>query len=474
LSSLRRFLIRLSLDTHTPASLLDAATQAISEMLGVRCAFLEGEVMPEPAPEHLAATVYSDGRPIGGLIVAKSSVRERGISDAALQELADLVGTGLINASQAQAVAELQVDSEDMLYYAPDAIMVLSRAGRVEMANQKALSFMGLTAESILGRMIQEALGAPHLNLDDCLDSALSGDAVEIETRGSAGTRLASLTFSHIGEEPGEKLLCIIRDITSERQAQLALRRIERSVLMGQAVAYLLHEVNNPLAALMTNLALAIRRNDALDTVSADRVSGTAADADDTRNGDGAKTRFGHILRNAEKAAVRIRETMAILRSVHVGEQPGDIQFIDVAYELRLAVSAAELETAGKAAVLSEIAVSKRVKAAPFVIAETIGALLKNALQAVENQPKGEILLWARESGSDVVISVDDNGSGVARDIADRIFMPFFTTKPLGEALGLGLSLAEDAARRMGGTLTLLPKSWPGARFELTLPISSE
>ena len=465
LASLRAYLIRLSLDTHTPEGLLDAAVSAISETLNSPCSFLEGEELPKPAPGHTAAVVYADGSPMGALIGSLSDLEEIGISPSVFQELADLVGVGLINASQAQAVAELQNDSEDMLYYAPDVIMVLASDGTVEMANQKALSLVELSSDAVLGRKIGEILGTTDFDIRRLRETAADGGILEVETHGAAGTRLAALTLSNIGETPSNQILCVIRDITNERQAQLAMRRSERSALMGQAVEYLLHEVNNPLAALLSNLGVAKKKSQAIG-----RCIRNAQIAEP-----GIEPQLpllNKILQNAETAAVRIRDTMSTLRSAHVGEgRPGDAQFVNVRAELRMAIGAAEQE-ASNIEIRSQLETNCRVLAKPLAVAEAVGALLKNALQALDGKRGGEVQVWARERGSRIIVSVIDNGPGVDEAIAERIFMPFFTTKPIKESLGLGLSLAEDMARRLGGTLLLASGNTPGATFELALPIA--
>lgn len=469
---LRGCLIRLSLDTHTPEGLLEEAIHAISETLNAPCSFLEGENLPEPAPGHMAVVVYADGSPLGALIVARAELDENEVTPDVLQELADLVGVGVINASQAQAVAELQNDSEDMLYYAPDAIMVLLADSTVEMANQKALMLVNKPSEAVLGRKLREVLAITHFDISRLQDTAADGGILEVETHATTGTRLAALTLSYIGEAPSQQILCVIRDITNERQAQLALRRSERAVMMGQAVEYLLHEVNNPLAALISNLGLAKKRSrligNRIEKARDTQVKAvSAAPSIETQ-----LPLLDRILRNAETAAARIRDTMSALRTVHVGDIIGEYQFVNVRAEIRMAIGMAEQEAQGGVEIRSELETNCHTRATPLAIAESVGALIKNAIEALNGRRDGLIQVWARERGSRVVISVIDNGPGIDDSIAERIFMPFFTTKPIEESLGLGLSLAEDTIRRIGGTIELVKKKSGGATFNLFLPIA--
>jgi signal transduction histidine kinase len=71
-----------------------------------------------------------------------------------------------------------------------------------------------------------------------------------------------------------------------------------------------------------------------------------------------------------------------------------------------------------------------------------------------------------------VLISVTDNGNGVPKEVMDKIFQPFFTTKPSGEGTGLGLSLSYDIVQVHGGELTVETKKGEGTTFTIALPMN--
>ncbi len=75
--------------------------------------------------------------------------------------------------------------------------------------------------------------------------------------------------------------------------------------------------------------------------------------------------------------------------------------------------------------------------------------------------------------GDKVLISVKDNGPGIPQKIADKIFQPFFTTKPTGQGTGLGLSLAYDIVKAHGGEIKVESKEGAGTEFIIQLPIPS-
>jgi len=74
--------------------------------------------------------------------------------------------------------------------------------------------------------------------------------------------------------------------------------------------------------------------------------------------------------------------------------------------------------------------------------------------------------------GDKVQISVKDNGNGIPQKVLDKIFQPFFTTKPTGQGTGLGLSLAYDIVKAHGGELKVETKENEGTTFKIVLPIS--
>jgi len=115
-----------------------------------------------------------------------------------------------------------------------------------------------------------------------------------------------------------------------------------------------------------------------------------------------------------------------------------------------------------------------RVACREVQIAQAILNLLQNAFDAVvENAGDKWIEISVGVAGNSVVVSVSDSGPGVPSNIRDRIMEPFFTTKPIGKGMGLGLSLAQSIAKQHGGELTLGELEGHTC-FSLTLPLRDE
>ncbi|MES1221890.1 MAG: ATP-binding protein, partial [Bacteroidota bacterium] len=116
------------------------------------------------------------------------------------------------------------------------------------------------------------------------------------------------------------------------------------------------------------------------------------------------------------------------------------------------------------------------------IIGQDIGRVLlnlyNNAFYAVNEKMKSansnykpEVEVETRKEGNRISISVCDNGNGVPQNIVDKIFQPFFTTKPTGSGTGLGLSLAYDIVKAHGGEIEVETKEGEGTEFVIQLPI---
>src|SRR5439155_704345 len=98
--------------------------------------------------------------------------------------------------------------------------------------------------------------------------------------------------------------------------------------------------------------------------------------------------------------------------------------------------------------------------------------LLINAAQSIApGAPEAnEVAVSTCRVAGDVCIVVRDSGCGIAPDVKQRIFDPFYTTKPVGEGTGLGLAISYDIVRRLGGTISVDSEPGRGSRFTVTVP----
>ena len=108
----------------------------------------------------------------------------------------------------------------------------------------------------------------------------------------------------------------------------------------------------------------------------------------------------------------------------------------------------------------------------PHQIKQVFLNLLLNALQAVGDRGNIRLVTQARDGWAEV--RVEDNGPGIPEDVIDRVFDPFFTTRPTGEGLGLGLAQCYQTLLRHGGEISVSSTPGLGATFEVRLPAAPD
>ena len=98
--------------------------------------------------------------------------------------------------------------------------------------------------------------------------------------------------------------------------------------------------------------------------------------------------------------------------------------------------------------------------------------LLNNAVYALQDRSSGEIRIEVYREGSEIVISIADNGCGFTPENMEKAFIPFFTTKPVGQGTGLGLSTVYGIITGLGGNITLASELNTGSVFTIRLPVT--
>ncbi len=119
-----------------------------------------------------------------------------------------------------------------------------------------------------------------------------------------------------------------------------------------------------------------------------------------------------------------------------------------------------------------------KINIIPQDIGRVLLNLLNNAFYAIAEKSKQQpenyeptISVSTKKTSDKVLISVSDNGNGIPQKIVDKIFQPFFTTKPTGQGTGLGLSLSYDIIKAHGGEIKVETKERGGSEFIIELPV---
>jgi ligand-binding sensor domain-containing protein/signal transduction histidine kinase/CheY-like chemotaxis protein len=246
------------------------------------------------------------------------------------------------------------------------------------------------------------------------------------------------------------------------RDTQAQLVQAGKMAAVGTLAAGVGHEINNPLAYIVSNLEFASAELAAL-----------ARRAQESPEGLGQRLRdMDQALRDALHGADRVRRIVRDLKTFSRGDEEARGP-VDLHAVLDSAAKLAGTELRARARVVKDYGQVPWVEGNEARLAQVFLNLLINAAQAL---PEGraeqhEVRLVTRLAGERVVAEVHDTGSGIPPEVLGRIFDPFFTTKPVGVGTGLGLALCHAFLTGMGGEIGV--ESRPGRTvFRVTLPAS--
>ena len=236
------------------------------------------------------------------------------------------------------------------------------------------------------------------------------------------------------------------------RQAQEDLARVTRVVAMGELVAAIAHEVNQPLAAIVTNGNFCLRLL-----------------ASVTPNFDKLREAISEIVNDGTRASTVISRIRALLQKGAPERVAVDINEIiqEVAVLLRSALTRNRVSLRTYLASDLPCVLGDRVQLQQVLINLVMNGI--EAMRSVTQRPRCLHIKSARKD-NEVLVQVQDSGEGLDPQQAEHIFEPFFTTKPQG--IGMGLSISRSIVESHGGRLWAESDS-KGAVFQFTLPVSS-
>jgi two-component system NtrC family sensor kinase len=271
-----------------------------------------------------------------------------------------------------------------------------------------------------------------------------------------------------------------LRKANSElKQTQATLVQSAKMISLGQIVAGVAHELNNPIAFIYSNMHhLTEYLTKINQMVTEYRASRESLPEDQKRHLEqfDKDLEIDFILKDmvdltqsCVEGAERTKEIVLGLRTFSRMDE-SNFRPNDLHEGLRSTVKLLTAELKGRIEVHEEFGDLPLVEGNLSQLNQVFMNLLSNAAQAIEG--KGNIWIRTRVDGSHVVIEVEDTGSGMSPETVDKIFDPFFTTKRVGQGTGLGLSIAYGLIQKHHGTITVTSSAGQGTCFTLRLPIT--
>ena len=246
------------------------------------------------------------------------------------------------------------------------------------------------------------------------------------------------------------------RQIEQERRMRETLQSLQRQVVrqerlaaVGVLVSGVAHELNNPLQAILGTAELLERQPnlpaDALEEVALIKTQ---------------SSRAREIIRNLSRFS---------------SQQPGPPALVDLCEVIAEVAQLRRRNLADSGVSLTVDAPDARLVQANFTeLEQVLLNFVINAQQAIESagHPRGRIVIRLFDSGRKVRLEVGDDGPGVTPQDEAKLFQPFFTTKPVGQGTGLGLSVSYGIVDSYGGSIGYHPNDWGGATFFFELPVA--
>jgi signal transduction histidine kinase len=371
------------------------------------------------------------------------------------------------NRSLAEQVAE-QTEELTRQVRRTDAILSNMAEGLVILNSACAVEFMNPAARRLYGASVGERCAEllygrflPCTDYDhacptpDCpIESLLGGrqQVYQYEARDQQG-RTISVSMVPTAGEGGERLIVVLlRDVSRESKLKRQLILSERLATMGKMAAGIAHEINNPLGIILNRIECIER-----EAFKRSVPSGFIHDLQVIRN------HASRILRVTKSLLTCSRDSAMTLKPLDVNTIVRDA-----------------LELVGERVKKSDITMTYDLaEGLPAVMGDkdkletVILNLLNNAIDEVPAM-NGAIMVQTRKASfgenGGVQIAVSDNGPGVPPEFLEKVFEPFYTTKPAGKGTGLGLFLCYSIVKEHKGEITVAPKQGQGSTFLVTLP----
>jgi PAS domain S-box-containing protein len=352
----------------------------------------------------------------------------------------------------ADTLARSEARYRHLVESASDAIVTLDANGRFTTVNHAAENISGYKREELVGQWF-----APMLPDDDLpkalghFQQALAGETGLFESqfyRKDGEVRYISITYST--PQKDEEVLCLIRDVTDQKMLQEQLIQSEKMSAIGQLVSGVAHELNNPLAGIsaFAQLLLAEKRFPPDQRTAAETIYSEA------------------------RRASRIVQNLLTFARQHKAEKvPTQInQVLDDTLELR----GYELRVRGIDVRREYDESLPETMADAHQLQQVFLNLITNAEQAMEQRDghHHRLTVHTRRGGEAIRIEIEDTGAGIPPNLIERIFNPFFTTKPTGSGTGLGLSISLGIVREHEGKIWAENAAQGGARFVVEIPVT--
>ncbi len=254
------------------------------------------------------------------------------------------------------------------------------------------------------------------------------------------------------------------------QEAQSQLIQSEKMASLGQLVAGIAHEINNPLGAINANIPILIDyTQDLFQLIDSIKTSPELIQSLQDIDYEFLQQDTPKLLASMKNAASRMREIILSLRNFSRLDQ-AEIQEILLEEALDTTLALLSHRFKNRITVIKHYQLNRPIPCYAGLVNQVLMNLLANAEQAITNN--GKIIIETKSQDNYAVIKIEDTGIGMDSETMQKIFDPFFTTKPVGQGTGMGLSISYGIIEKHGGKLLVSSKPNIGTIFTLLLPMT--
>lgn len=267
------------------------------------------------------------------------------------------------------------------------------------------------------------------------------------------------------------------------QETQSQLIQSEKMASIGQLVAGVAHELNNPISFIYANMKelenyiIAIEEilkllPDDLDKSDwQQNLKSKLEQLQDNYDLEYIREDIHSLINESIEGGHRVKEIVQNLRNFSRIDE-GDFKSVDLHDGLNSTLLLLNNEIKNRIEVIKDYGKLPKVECHPGHINQVFMNLLLNATQAIEGE--GQIRVTTRQTNEHVEIRISDSGKGIPENIKNKIFDPFFTTKPVGKGTGLGLSISYGIIKNHNGEITVESKAGEGTTFRIKLPVKAK
>jgi PAS domain S-box-containing protein len=381
-----------------------------------------------------------------------------------VDELARMFNETVVKVQAAVLAIEEQRNAlEATLEAMLDPMLLLNPSGIIRRGNGAAATLFEVDADELVGTPLSALTTPDELPFVSSLPDLVARSPIrDRETEFQIANGRAALPVSASAYRDSEQrvkgIVVVIRDDRDLRDARAQLQMTDRLTAIGTIAAGVAHEINNPLAFVISNLEFLM-----------EELDGKAITVSEE---DGAEIRAA--LAAAHRGSERVRQIVQDLRTFSRADRDS-FRPVDVNQLIKTALAMLDNEIRHHAQVVLEVGDIPQVEANEAKLGQVFLNLIHNAAQAIPPGRASENTIRitsACDPTGRVVVTVQDSGQGIERRNLGRIFDAFFTTKPVGVGTGLGLSICHQVVSKLGGTIAVDSMVGKGTTFTVSLPPS--